>query len=200
MDSNTSIEGIYLVNNEVDFSSIQGLTLIKSFVHQDSRGTFAKLISNSKDESIHDFKMDNLCISKNLEMGTLRGLHFQTPPYAEDKIVFCTAGSLFDVVVDLRNESLTRGKWAKIILEFNSEFGIRIPKGFAHGYQTLQPNTDVLYIISSQYNAENSYVLNYNDSALGIKWPLNPGNVSERDLSGFDSDEAIRVFNRVKNK
>ena len=113
--------------------------------------------------------------------GTLRGLHYQTVPYAETKLVRCVRGAIFDVVVDIRPESATFGQW--IAAELTSAEGsmLYIPMGCAHGFQTLVPNTEIFYQISAPYQAEHATGIRWNDPSLEIDWPIANPIISERD-------------------
>ena len=126
--------------------------------------------------------------------GTLRGLHFQTPPHAETKLVRCVRGSLYDVSVDLRRASPTFGRWFAAELSAKNRKAVYIPAGFAHGIQTLEDDTEMLYQISTPYCAEASRGVRWDDPALDIPWPLSPTAVSQRDLSWPGLDEVGGVF------
>ena len=121
-------------------------------------------------------------ISSNRQKGTLRGLHFQTPPHDEVKIVRCTRGMIFDVIVDLRPRSATYLRWQGFELAAGNHRALYVPKGCAHGFQTMEDETEVHYQISSFYNSEAAAGYRYDDPAFSIKWPLPVIVISERDL------------------
>lgn len=121
-------------------------------------------------------------ISFNYRRGTLRGLHYQIPPHAETKLVRCTQGAAFDVIVDLRRNSPTFRKWHASELTAENRRAVYIPEGMAHGFQTRLDNTELLYAISVPHEPSASQGVRWNDCALGIRWPITPPLViSERD-------------------
>lgn len=121
--------------------------------------------------------------SFNIRKGTLRGLHFQRAPHAEVKVVTCTRGSIRDVIVDLRPDSSTYGRWQAFSLTEKNRARLYVPKGFAHGYQTLADDTEVGYLISEFHEPMAAAGIRYDDPTLDIRWPLVPAALSERDLA-----------------
>jgi dTDP-4-dehydrorhamnose 3,5-epimerase len=119
--------------------------------------------------------------SFNLKRGTLRGLHFQIAPYREDKLVRCTRGAIFDVAVDLRPDSPTFKQWVGAELTEANGLALYIPKGFAHGFQTLTDNSEVFYQMSQPYQPGYSGIVRWNDPTLNIPWPHTQPTISERD-------------------
>jgi len=117
-----------------------------------------------------EFVQDNHSLS--VEGGTIRGLHFQTPPYAQDKLVRVVRGAILDVAVDLRRESPTYGQWVSAEISAEAWNQILVPVGFAHGICTLEPNTELIYKVSNYYSAEHDKGLRWNDPDLGIEWPI----------------------------
>lgn len=115
------------------------------------------------------------------EQGSIRGMHYQIPPYAETKIVRCIRGSVFDVAVDLRKDSKTYLQWYGEILSADNMKMMLIPEGFAHGFQTLEDNCEMLYLHSEFYNKEHEGGIRSNDAKVGIKWKIPASNISERD-------------------
>lgn len=131
-------------------------------------------------------------VSFNKEKNTLRGLHFQLPPFNETKIVRVASGAIFDVFVDLRKKSETYGEWDAIELSAENDTAVYIPKGFAHGFKTLVDNTLVEYKIDANYNAESAGGIRWNDADLAIEWNTENPVISERDgklpfFADFDS-------------
>jgi len=126
-------------------------------------------------------------ISFNRDAGTLRGMHYQEAPYAEDKLIRCTRGSLYDVIVDLRVESPTFKQWIAVELTGDNQRMLYVPKGCAHGFQTLEDNTEVFYQMSEFYHPESARGLRWNDPAFGIQWPAGVQvTLSERDRNWPD--------------
>lgn len=158
----------------------QGVFGIISNSTFDERGAFARVW----DESIFldSMKLIQASVATNPKKGTLRGLHFQSSDFAENKIVQCISGSVFDVVVDLREDSSTFRQHFSIQLGIEQEYqGILVPKGFAHGYLTLSPNSTLLYFMDNVHAPEFAMGLNWNDPALKIPWPSSPRVMSNRD-------------------
>jgi dTDP-4-dehydrorhamnose 3,5-epimerase len=114
-------------------------------------------------------------ISYNRTKGTLRGMHYQSPPYAEAKLVRCTRGAINDVIVDLRSSSQTFLKWLSIELTAENRRALYVPKGFAHGFLTIEDDSEIFYQMSEFYIPESSGGLRWNDPQVGIEWPTNQG-------------------------
>ena len=122
-----------------------------------------------------------VCRAWNEREGTLRGLHYQLPPFDENKLVHCSQGSIMDVVVDLRKDSPTFGAYLTKTLAPEYHWGLWIPAGCAHGYQTLEPYTTVDYVLNNVYSPDHARGILWNDRELDIPWPLYPSCISERD-------------------
>jgi len=120
-------------------------------------------------------------ISTNLKAGTVRGFFYRYAAHREAKLVQCVKGSIYDVVVDIREESATYLRWTGVELSDSNGVMIYVPEGFAHGYQTLSDGANVLYLVSEFYTPEVEGGLRYNDPKLGIKWPLAVSDISEKD-------------------
>jgi dTDP-4-dehydrorhamnose 3,5-epimerase len=168
----------------MDFSEapLKGAFLIRLRKIADHRGYFAR--GWCRDELAQQGlnpDMVQLNVGFSHTKGTIRGLHFQRPPHQEAKLVRCTRGAIFDVIVDLRPDSPTRGQWfgAELTAE-NSEM-MYAPEGFAHGYQTLSDDTEAYYMTSAPYAPAAATGVRYNDPAFGIAWPLPVTVISEPD-------------------
>jgi len=122
-------------------------------------------------------------VSWNRRRGTLRGLHFQAAPHEEAKVVRCTSGAIWDVMVDLRESSATRLGWHAVELGAENRRALYLPEGFAHGFQTLADDSEVLYLMSESYYPELARGVRWDDPRLGIKWPLPDPILSQRDRS-----------------
>jgi dTDP-4-dehydrorhamnose 3,5-epimerase len=122
-------------------------------------------------------------ISYNTKRGTLRGMHYQAQPHAEAKLVRCTAGAIYDVILDLRTGSPSNCKWFAVELTATNHTELYIPKGFAHGFQSLGDDSEVFYQISESYRSELSRGVRWNDPAFAIEWPIADPVLSERDRS-----------------
>lgn len=127
--------------------------------------------------------MPQSSVSFNPRCGTLRGMHYQAEPHAEDKLVRCTAGAIYDVIVDLRPGSPTLRRWFGVELSADNHRSLFVPKGLAHGYITLCDETEVLYMISVPYVPGFERGVRWNDPAIGISWPIAPSAVSARDAA-----------------
>jgi dTDP-4-dehydrorhamnose 3,5-epimerase len=142
----------------------------------DARGFFAETWQRERFHEAgitQDWIQDNHSFSA--EPYVLRGLHFQLAPHAQDKLVRVLRGSIFDVAVDIRPGSPSFGKWISCVLSASNFNQILVPKGFAHGFMTLEPNVEVLYKVSAPYAPECDRSIAWNDPALAIAWPLEPG-------------------------
>lgn len=166
-------------------TNIDGLFVIKSSVFTDSRGSFVNLFrSNELPTSLwenHSIEQVNLSITD--KPGTVRGLHYQTAPYGDMKLVRCLQGKVWDVVVDLRRDSCSFQEWFAIELspmEYNS---ILIPEGLAHGFQVLVPFSHLLYLHTSHWKPSHESGIRFDDPSISIPWPLTPCGLSERDLN-----------------
>ena len=163
-------------------TKIEGLIIIEPQIFNDSRGCFFESWNAKKFKQLvvnEDFVQDNQSVSSK---GVLRGLHFQNPPYAQAKLVSVIKGSVLDVVVDLRENSLTYGMHFSVILSEENNKRIFIPKGFAHGFLSLEDNTVFNYKCSDYYNKESEGSLLWNDEDLKIDWQIDNPLVSKKDL------------------
>jgi dTDP-4-dehydrorhamnose 3,5-epimerase len=148
----------------------------------DARGLFARTWCQRELEAHGlESRLAQCSTSFNKCKGTLRGMHYQAAPFAETKIVRCTRGSMYDVIIDLRPESATFTRYFGVMLTADNRKAMYIPKGFAHGFQTLEDDTEVLYQISEFYSPEHSRGVRWNDPAFGIAWPPDELTLSEHD-------------------
>ena len=161
---------------------IEGCFLIEPEAIEDDRGFFARSWC-AEEFAAHGINpaLAQCNISYSRRRGTLRGLHYQAEPCAEAKLIRCTAGAIFDVVVDLRPGSRTFGKWVCAELSAENRRMLYAPEGFAHGFQALWDNTEVFYQMSQPYRPELARGLRYDDPELSIFWPVPAPIVSERD-------------------
>jgi len=168
-------------------SSLPGVYLIDIEPIEDSRGFFARGWCHKEFEAHNlDPAISQTNISFNPREGTLRGLHYQREPNAEAKTVRCIRGAVFDVAVDVRNTSPTYLHWVGHELSAENHTSLYIPKGFAHGYLTLEPDTELLYSASDYYAAGAEVGIRYDDPALAITWPAAVQLISEKDQSWPD--------------
>lgn len=122
-------------------------------------------------------------VSYNQHRGTLRGMHYQASPHAETKLVRCTAGAVYDVIVDIRPDSPTYRRWYGVELSCGNRRALYIPQGVAHGFISLGAETELLYMISADYVAQSARGFRWNDASIGIEWPLQPQVMSARDAN-----------------
>jgi dTDP-4-dehydrorhamnose 3,5-epimerase len=163
-------------------TKLPGVYLIELEFLKDDRGTFARsYCAEELDDLGIEFSIVQANISVSKFAGTVRGMHFQEDPYAESKIVRCTQGAIYDVAIDLRQESETYCDWFAAELNADNRFALLVPEGCAHGFQTLSDDTEVHYLMSAPYRPDAATGVRYNDPAFGIDWPLDITNISERD-------------------
>lgn len=169
----------------VETTALEGVFLITPRRFGDNRGFFSESYSRKSlaEQGIDiEFVQDNHSLSS--QVGTVRGLHFQAPPHAQDKLVRCGKGALFDVAVDIRRGSPTYGKWVGYELSFENGRQLLVPAGFAHGFMTLQPDTEIIYKCSDYYAPETEGAVVWDDPAIGIDWPLDVAPVlSDKDAA-----------------
>ena len=167
---------------------LEGAFLVEIELIEDARGFFARTWCREVfAEHGLDSELAQCSISRSARAGTLRGMHFQRAPHAEAKLVRCTRGAIFDVIIDLRPESPTYTEWFGTNLDEANGSALYVPRGFAHGFQTLTDETDVLYMISHPYAADAAVGVRWDDPAFGIDWPeAATRTISERDLAWPD--------------
>jgi dTDP-4-dehydrorhamnose 3,5-epimerase len=161
---------------------LQGAYLVAIEFSCDTRGGFGRAFS-AREFREHglEFDLTEVSVSRNLRTGTLRGMHYQLSPHEETKLVRVTQGAAFDVIVDLRFDSPSRGQWFGIELSAANATALYIPKGFAHGFLTLEENTEILYQISDTFMPLAVAGFAWNDPSIGISWPMPPRILSEKD-------------------
>lgn len=156
--------------------------LIKNRMHLDIRGDFSRFFCEDISKKLYlKTRIVQVSVSNNLKKGTIRGLHFQKHPYTEDKYVSCIKGKLFDVIVDLRKNSKNYLKTYYNLMTDKNKNTLFIPKGFAHGFQTLVDNTIIIYGMTKPYKKRFQAGVNYNDPKLNIPWPLSKIIISNKD-------------------
>jgi dTDP-4-dehydrorhamnose 3,5-epimerase len=169
-------------------TDLRGVFVVEPELLRDERGFFARTFDADEFAARGlETHFAEWSVSYNERRGTLRGLHFQREPHAEVKLVRCTRGGLYDVVVDLRPDSATFRRWTAMELSAENRLALYIPKGLAHGFQTLAPGTEVVYSISAPYEASAAAGVRWDDPAFGIEWPEAEQRVmSEKDRSWPD--------------
>jgi len=164
-------------------TKLAGAYIIKPELYQDERGFFARTWCQ-REFTQHGLNrhLVQCNISFNEKKGTLRGMHFQLPPYAEAKLVRCTMGAIYDVIIDLRLDSPTFKEWVAVELTSQNRAMLYIPAGFAHGFQTLADQSEVFYQMSEFYHPESACGVRWNDIAFRIEWPINDLVMSPKDI------------------
>jgi dTDP-4-dehydrorhamnose 3,5-epimerase len=170
---------------------IPGAWLVGLEPRGDERGFFARLFC-ADEFAEHGLAGQFVQINDSLsaERGTLRGMHYQLPPAAEVKLVRCVRGALLDVVLDLRPSSSAFGRWFAAELSAENRLMMYVPKGCAHGFLTLEPETETVYFVTAPYSPELERGVRWNDPAFGIEWPFEPAVISDKDRDQRDFEPA----------
>ncbi len=182
------------IDMEVLETDIPAVKIFKPKKHGDHRGFFSETYNKKVLSEIGvdlDFIQDNHSLSA--EKGVIRGLHYQIPPYAQDKLVRVVHGSIMDVAVDFRKNSPTFGKHITAIISAEEWNQILVPIGFAHGFCTLEPNTEVIYKVTNYYAPEHDRGVRWNDPEIGINWP-----VTDQEAILSDKDKVLPLLSDVK--
>jgi dTDP-4-dehydrorhamnose 3,5-epimerase len=168
-------------------TEVQGVVVVTPDRFDDERGFFARTWGADEFEANG---LDSRVVQRNLghnrAVGTLRGMHFQRPPFAEVKVVSCPYGAIYDVAIDIRVDSPTFGRWFGTELSQDNRAVLYVPEGCAHGYLTLRPDTTVEYLISEFYHPEVAAGVRWNDPFFGVRWPAEPTLMNERDRTWPD--------------
>ena len=163
-------------------TKLSGAFIIELERCEDERGFFARSWSRREFEARGlDSRIAESNISFNKKKGTLRGMHYQAAPHGQAKLVRCTAGAVYDCVIDLRPDSQTFTQWVGVELTAHNQLMVHVPDGFAHGFQTLEDGTEIFYEMSQAYVPESSRGVRWNDPVFGIDWPLEVTAINERD-------------------
>lgn len=173
--------GARMVFDELE---VKGAFVIEPEKKEDERGFFARTWCQ-KEFVAHGLnpRLVQCNISYSKKKGTLRGLHYQAPPHEEAKLVRCTRGAIYDVILDLRRDSPTFKRWIALELIAESNRMVYVPEGFAHGFQSLEDDTEVFYQTSEFYHPESERGVRWNDPTFGVEWPLEVSVISEKDSS-----------------
>ncbi|SFE01557.1 dTDP-4-dehydrorhamnose 3,5-epimerase [Spirosoma endophyticum] len=163
---------------------LSGAYLVALSPHSDDRGWFVRTYDKAAFAQMgHMADWVQMNHSLTRQVGAIRGMHFQHPPHAEIKLVRCIAGKVFDVIVDLRASSPTFGQWFGAELSATNQAALYVPKGFAHGFQTLTSDCQLIYCHSEYYAPEHEGAIRFNDPKIGIDWPLPVTDISARDAN-----------------
>ncbi len=181
-------------------TELKGAFLIDPELIEDERGFFARTCCRKEFEQ-HGLNFDwvQCSISYNKRMGTLRGMHYQIAPYTETKLVRCTMGAIYDVIIDLRPKSETFMQWITVELSSENHKMIYVPQGFAHGFQTLVDNSEVLYQMSEFYAPECARAVRWNDPQFKIHWPEAERTISQKDQKTPDFNPVAHRQTMITN-
>lgn len=163
---------------------LKGAFVVEIEKHEDVRGFFTRVFCQEEfAEHGLNTAVAQCNISHNIKKGTIRGMHYQSAPYQEAKFIRCIQGSLYDVIVDLRPLSPTYCQWFGVELSAANYKALYVPEDFAHGFQTLEDNTNIMYQVSQFYHPESAQGVRWNDTAFNIEWPLPVAVIMDRDDS-----------------
>ena len=183
---------------------IQPLPLLGAYVispekNEDARGFFVRIFCEKEFKAAGlETKFIQMNNSLSYKKGTLRGMHYQLPDSAEVKVVRCIKGALYDVIVDIRPDSPTFKQWCGVELSESNRCMMYVPRGFAHGYITLEDDTEMIYLVSAEYSPDKERGIRYDDLAIGIKWPIRHCDISMKDGAWPDMSEEFHRFNQLK--
>jgi len=176
-----------------------GAYLIEQERRGDARGFFARYFcENEFGAKGLETRFVQINNSLSAKAGTLRGLHYQLPPAAEVKVVRCVRGALWDVIVDLRPDSPTFKKWFGAELNAENRLMMYVPRGFAHAILTLSDDAEAIYLVSAFYGPEQERGVRWNDPAIGIEWPIQPVEISDKDAKWPDLDAGFHGLERMR--
>jgi dTDP-4-dehydrorhamnose 3,5-epimerase len=165
--------------------SFRGLAVLRGVRHEDDRGFLRKiLVADEARRHGIDLRVEEVVATANTLVGTVRGMHYQVAPHQETKTLWVTSGRLFDVLVDLRPEEPTYGDWVSVELSADDDVALHVPAGIAHGYQTLEDDTSLAYLIGAGHAPAHARTLRWDDPTVGIEWPLAVTRISDRDQEG----------------
>ena len=172
-------------------TTLPGAYLLVPDPQRDERGYFARVWSA---DDLAGCSLNTTWVQSSISFNetarTLRGMHYQAAPHGEVKLVRCSSGAVFDVIIDLREDSPTWGRWFSVELNAENNLVLYVPEGFAHGFLTLQDRSVVEYHMSESFHPESARGVRWDDEAFGIEWPLEPVTMSERDRTCADSGDA----------
>jgi len=162
---------------------MKGLLIKKNLYFSDSRGDFLKIFNKEDEFENINFEFGQVNFTRTKKAGTIRGMHYQIEPFSEIKVITCLKGAIFDVALDLRKDSETFLKHESVELNEANRLSLIIPKGVAHGFQSLTDNVEMLYLHSAKYSPEHDFGISPIDPLLNIAWPTDISEISERDIA-----------------
>jgi len=175
---------------------IKDLYILHRNIQRDERGSFTRLFGEDEMKALNrPSNAAHVNASTSAFAGTLRGIHFQYPPFSESKIVACTSGAIWDVGIDLRPKSSTKFMWFAKTLTPENGLSMVIPEGFGHAFITLEPNSTAVYVVSQIYAPNHESGIQYNDPKLSIDWPITPKVISKKDQKWGLLDNRLEELN-----
>ena len=182
-------------NFELIDEALNGIKVFARKKFEDKRGIFSKLLCYQELKEYIDIQnIAQINYSHNSRIGTVRGMHYQAKPYAETKLVSCVQGSVYDVSVDLRKDSPTFCEYFGIELSEKNNLSVLIPKGFAHGFQSIQSDSILIYAHDESFIESHNRIINPSDTKININWPLQISNISEKDNNApFINDQFVGI-------
>ena len=180
----------------IEETLLKGVFVVTSDLFKDQRGAFLRLFCNNElSDIIKDRQILQINHSRTVSVGAIRGMHYQNLPHAEMKLIRCLRGRVWDVAIDLRKGSPTFLKWYSEELSPENSKMMIIPEGFAHGFQVLEPNSELLYLHTEIYSPQSESGLRYNDPLISIDWPLKVTDLSKRDEEHLLLTESFNGLN-----
>ena len=176
----------------VELSHIPGVKTCWSGRFSDERGAFINFLGESSKDNAEILIFETVAVSINTLKGTVRGIHIQKKPHAQQKLVRCIKGTIYDVVLDLRANSPTYLSWGTIYLTEQDEFALYLPEGVAHGFQSITDDAIIIYGINGKYDSNSELHINPNDKDLAIPWPLAISMMSQADYNGAAISELLQ--------
>jgi len=172
---------------------LKGAYLVEPEPYKDDRGLFARTFCKNEFSKLnHKKEFVQFNHSRTLKKGTIRGMHYQLPPYSEIKLIRCIRGRVFDVIIDIRQDSLTFLRHFSVELSEHNMLSVYIPEGFAHGFQTLEDNSELIYHHTAYYVPGHEAGIRYNDPLTGINWPLPVSEITEKDRTHEFLDNSFK--------
>lgn len=165
-----------------DWADLRGVRVVSALVHDDERGSLQKLLDAAPGDAV---STTQVCVSSNHLRGTLRGMHVQVAPHLETKRLWCSAGEVWDVLVDARPGEPTYGDWTALHLKALEPALVTIPPGVAHGFLTLTNGASLVYLIEGEFAPDSARTLRWDDPTVGIEWPNEVTVVSDKDRMGW---------------
>ena len=165
----------------IPHDQLEGVLLVHKAAYEDDRGFFSEIFKDSEICDLINRRFVQANFSLTEKIGTIRGLHYQNYPHEQGKLITVTSGKIFDVAVDVRRESETFGMWTSFVIDSSQKLAVYLPEGFAHGFQALEDNSQVIYFCTSEYSPSSEMSIKWDDPEIGVRWPIENPKLSEKD-------------------